>query len=271
MQNFSVLMSVYGKDNPSWLREALRSVLDQTVPPAEILLMEDGPLPDALEAVVKDFEARESVLRVVRFPRNRGLGAVLNDGLRACKYELVARMDSDDISLPDRFEKQLKVFEAYPDIDLVTAWLEEFEDDPARVLCVKRLPETPGELYAFGRRRCPVNHPVTMFRRRAVIESGGYLSYPMIEDYYLWVRMLVAGCRFYCLQESLLRFRVSRAMYGRRGGWAYAVKEVHLLCFMFGTNYITLGDLLWNVFVRIPVRLLPSGLRGWMYRTLARK
>lgn len=271
MQPYSVLIAVYHKERPEWFRQALASVFRQTARPDEVVLMEDGPLPEPLEAVVREYEAAEPTLRVVRCPENRGLGIVLNDGLNHCTHDLVARMDSDDVSKPDRFEKQLRAFDEHPEVDLVTAWLEEFTDNPAHPVSVKRLPEHHEELYRYGWTRNPVNHATTMFRRSAVLRAGGYQHFHLMEDYYLWVRMLMQGSRFYCIPEALYSCRIPVDFFARRGGWNYALTEFHLICFMYGVGYITWRRALLNIFLRMPARIFPPRLLSWIYRKFLRK
>lgn len=271
MQDFSVLMSVYAKERPEWLRLAMESVFNQTVKPTEVVLVEDGPLTDELEQVVRELETAHAELKVVRSPQNQGLGRALNLGLQHCSCDLVARMDTDDICKPNRFERQLRVFEEMRDVDVCSAWMDEFETDPSKPHAVKRLAETSEELYEYGKQRNPVNHPVAMFRRRAVMENGGYRDYPLFEDYFLWVRMLTAGSHFYTVQESLLCFRTSAEMYGRRGGLHYALTELRLQFLLYGLRYIGFGLFLKNIAVRFPVRILPRSVRSWIYRKRLRR
>ena len=160
MQDFSVLLSVYGGEKGEFLRRSLASVFAQTVRAQEVVLVEDGPLTEDLYRVVEEFCARQPELKVVPLPRNGGLGRALNEGLKHCSFDIVARMDTDDICRPDRFEKQLRVLREYPDVAVVSAWIDEFVDDPEHVVSTRRLPETPEELYEYGKSRCPVNHPV---------------------------------------------------------------------------------------------------------------
>lgn len=271
MELFSVLMSVYYQEHPAWLRQSLDSVFSQTAAPAEVVLVEDGPLTTELEAVVADYERRHAELHVIRTSENRGLGPALATGLEHCSHELVARMDTDDIALPTRFERQLAAFEKHPDIDVCSTWINEFYEDPAQIVSVRRLPERPEELYEYGKRRNPANHVTVMFRKSSVIRSGGYLDYPLFEDYYLWTRMLTAGCRFYCLPEALQLVRTSPQMYARRGGFRYALTEAHFQFYLFGLRYISWRTFLSNLIIRFAIRILPLRLRGWLYRRALRR
>ena len=268
-EKFSVLLSVYRKERPEWFRESLESVFGQTVRPAEVVLVADGPLTAALAAVVDEFTRRETTLRVVRLPENGGLGHALNEGLRHCSYELVARMDTDDVCKPWRFERQLAVFRQHPEVDICSAWIDEFTVDREHVTSRRLLPETHEEIARYAKKRCPVNHVAVMYRRSKVLGLGGYQGFP--EDYYLWVRMLMHGCRFYNVQESLVWVRFSPDVLKRRGGWRYAKDDVRAQWRFWRAGFLTLPELGRNVAVRTAVRLMPNGLRTWVYRHLLRR
>ena len=268
---FSVLLSLYKKEHPSQLRQSLNSLFSQTLPPNEIILVKDGPLTAELDAVVSDYVARYSILKVVPLPQNQGLGKALNEGLKHCSYDLVARMDTDDIAKPDRFERQIKVFEEHPELDLVGAWIDEFEGTPQHILSVRRVPETSEEIREYCKKRCPVNHPVVMFRKSAVLAAGGYQHFPLFEDYYLWVRMLKNETKFYNIQESLLYFRASPDMFKRRGGWKYAMDELRFQNMMRKMGMIDWKRFIINVAIRFPARIIPNSLRGFLYKKIMRK
>lgn len=265
MQDFSVLMSIYCRENPNWLRTSMESVFSQTVQPTEVVLVEDGPLTPELDKEVAELTDKYPQLRVISFAENRGLGRALHEGLKECRYDLVARMDTDDICEPTRFEKQLRVFEQQPEVDVCGAWISEFETTPDQIVSVRRLPESHEELYEFGKKRNPMSHPVCMFRRQSVQMNGNYQDYPLFEDYFLWVRLLVYGCRFYCIQESLLRFRRSQDMIRRRGGFRYALTELRFLCMMYGVRYITFPQMFKNCIIRFSTRMMPNSIRRVIY------
>ena len=215
--NLSVLLSVYNKENPNYLVKSLDSIFSQTQSPVEVILVKDGPLNNELDGIIDLYVSQYPNLKVFPLVTNQGLGKALNEGLKHCSYDIVARMDTDDIAKPDRFEKQLAIFEKYSDIDVVGAWIDEFEDDISEVKSVRKLPELPDDIRQFAKRRNPINHPVVMFRKSAVLAAGGYQHFPLFEDYYLWIRMLMNGAKFYNIQESLLYFRFSPEMFKRRG------------------------------------------------------
>ena len=269
MQKFSVLMSVYHKERPAFLCAALDSVFSQTVLPTEVILVEDGPLTPELDGIIKTYVAKHPELKTVPLKQNLGLGRALNEGLQFCSYDLVARMDTDDICKPERFEKQLKVFAEHPEIDICGSWIDEFIDDVQHIENQRRLPEYHEDIYQYAKGRCPVNHPTVMYRKSKVQTVGGYQGFP--EDSNLWVKMLMAGCKFYNIQQSLLWFRVSRDLYKRRGGWKYAKMDIQSQWQFYRYGFISMPIFIKNTLIRTSVRLMPNQLRSWIYKSLLRK
>lgn len=267
---FSVLLSVYYKESYSAFCKSLDSIFTQTTCPDEVILVEDGPLGSDLNDIISEYSAKYPTLKIIPLPTNQGLGKALNEGLKHCSYDIVARMDTDDIAKPDRFEKQLAVFEKYSDIDVVGAWIDEFEDDISDVKSVRKLPELPDDIRQFAKRRNPINHPVVMFRKSAVLAAGGYQHFSLFEDYYLWIRMLMNGAKFYNIQESLLYFRFSPEMFKRRGGWRYVISELRFLQKMRQMHFISFSEFMQNLFVRFSIRLIPNSLRAIIYTKLIR-
>ena len=263
---FSVLLSVYRKEQPAYLRQSLDSIFTQTLLPDEVVLVKDGPLTDALDEVAEDYCRKYPVIRVVPLSENQGLGRALNEGLKHCSYDLVARMDTDDVAKPERFEKQIAVFCAHPEMDVVGAWIDEFEGDIGNVISVRKLPEKHWKILKNARLRCPENHPVTMFRKEAVMNAGGYMHFPLFEDYYLWVRMLMNGAKFYNIQESLLYFRSSPDMFKRRGGLKYVGTEVRFQNFLLRSHFISFPRYVQNVIIRVITRIMPNRWRALLYK-----
>lgn len=263
---FSVLLSLYKKENPKYLKEALDSIFCQTVRSDDVVLVEDGLLPDNLEVVVRDYERQYHELHVVRFEQNRGLGVALNEGMRYCKHDIIARADTDDINHPDRFEQELKVLLEHPEYDLISAWIDEFVDNPKQIHSQRRLPEKPEDIYKYGKHRCPVNHPVAMYRKKAVEKVGGYQTDLFPEDYYLWMKMLKAGYKFYNIQDSLLSFRYNPETIKKRGGWGYAVDEAKTQWKAYHQlHYLSIADFCFNVSIRFTTRIFPNKLRQFIY------
>lgn len=267
---FSVLISVYNKENPDFLEESLNSLLKQTILPTQIVLVKDGPLTPELDNVIQSFSIKYEPIKIITLPINNGLGNALNIGLQACDYDLIARMDSDDISHPSRFHDQLEIFAKYQNIDVVGAWIEEFEGTISNVLSVKKLPEQTEDIFNYARRRCPINHPVVMFRKSAVLAAGGYQHFPLFEDYFLWARMLKSGFKFYNIQRSLLYFRISSDVFKRRGGFKYAMTEIKLQKLFLSIGFINKWIFINNITIRFIMRIIPNSFRGWIYRHILR-
>lgn len=268
---FSVLLSVYKKEQPAYLKQSLDSLFTQTLPPDEIILVKDGPLTPELEAVITEYQSRHTILKVIPLPHYQGLGKALNEGLKHCSHELVARMDTDDIAKPERFQRQIQVFREHPETDVCSAWIDEFESTPTIIASTRKLPEHGQEIIRYARSRNPVNHPVVMFKKSAVLAVNGYMHFPLFEDYYLWVRMLMNGCKFYNIQESLLYFRTTQDMFKRRGGWKYIKTEINFQLTIHRIGFISTGQCIKNIGIRFTVRLIPNSLRKSIYKKLLRK
>jgi len=269
--SFSVSMCVYGKDNPDWFETAVNSIINQTVPPAEIVLVVDGPVPDELDKLITGYEQTE-LFHVIRLPENLGHGDARRIGLENCTYDLVALMDADDISLPDRFEKELELFSRDPSLSIVSGTIAEFVDDESNIVGKRLVAQTHEEICDYLKKRCPFNQVAVMFRKSDVLEVGGYVDWYCNEDYYLWLRMYLAGKRFANLSDILVHVRVGSDMYKRRGGWKYFKSEAKLQKFMLKNRVIGIPLYVSNVMKRLIVQvLLPNSLRGYVFKKFARK
>ena len=269
---YSVLMSVYRKENAEYLRTAMDSIWNQTIPTDDFVLVCDGPLTAELDAVIEEMKKEHpDTLHVVRLEKNGGLGNALNVGIKECKHELVARMDSDDISRQDRCERQLKVFQEHPDISVVSGIVEEFTTSTSEIEARRVPPETHEEIITFAKKRNPFNHPCVMYKRSAVEAAGGYQDFYLLEDYYLWIRMLQKGSQGYNLQEPLLWMRAGSDMYKRRAGWKYAMSQKALFKYMKDSGFISGSLYMKSVAVRTASSLTPNWLREFMFKTVMRK
>ena len=224
---FSVLMSIYHREQPEFLRQCLQSLCAQTLAADEVVLVYDGPLTPQLEAVADSFQAALP-LKIVRLAENVGLGRALNEGLAHCSHDWVFRMDGDDICLPERFAFQAAYLQTHPDTDIVGTQIAEFDADPAAPHAARRVPCDNDTIRRFARRRNPFNHMTVAYRKRAVLAAGGYHHHLYMEDYNLWLRMLAAGARAANLPETLVLARTGAAMLRRRRGRAYAASEWRL-------------------------------------------
>lgn len=273
MEKYSVLMSLYKKEDAENFRTAIDSMINQTIHPEEIILVEDGPLTDALYAVISEKkEAYPGLITSVVHKENQGLGLALQHGLETSRNEIVARMDTDDIAVLDRCEKQLLFMHDNPDITIVGGQIEEFIGNVSNIVGKREVPTTDTELKAFAKKRCPFNHMTVMFRKRDVIEVGNYKEWFWNEDYYLWIRLAFAGKKFANLPETLVKVRTGADMYQRRGGKKYYISERNIQKLMLKNKMIGYPRYLINVSERLILQvLMPNWLRGIVFRTFARK
>ncbi len=269
-QKFSVCMCVYGKDNPDWFSEAMNSVLCQTCPPDEVVLVVDGPVPETLGQVIRDFEKLDT-LRVLWLPQNMGHGIARDKGLEMCSHDLIALMDADDISVPQRFQWLLEAFAADPELSIAGGDIVEFIDDPEHPIGRRQVPQSHGQIREYLKTRCPFNQVSVMLRRSCIDQVGGYQDWYCNEDYYLWVRMYMANMRFANVPQVLVQVRVGRDMYRRRGGWKYFSSEYRLQKLMLKNKIIGPVTFGLNVAKRLIVQvLMPNRLRQWVYEKFAR-
>lgn len=267
-QQFSVLMSVYAKDNPKWFEEAVLSITNQTASPGQTVIVVDGQITEELERILEKYKKQTDVLRL---EKNYGLGIALQKGLEICKYPLVARMDSDDISLHDRFEKQLNVFQKNQNLSIVGGYIQEVDCDIKKNIAVRKVPLTDSEIKQYIKTRTPFNHPTVMFKKDAVIKAGNYQDFYFMEDYYLWVRMVANDFKMANLPEILVNMRVNLNLYSRRGGYKYFKNNHALSKEMLKMGIITYPFYMFNVFVRFFIQvLMPNYLRKFFYKKVLR-
>ncbi len=270
--SYSVLMSVYKQENAEHLQKSIESIAEQTYQTDDFVLVCDGPLTDELNAVIDG--AKDSfgpVLSVIRLKTNVGLGRALAIGLVECKNELIARMDSDDIALPTRCEKQVAYMEAHPDCDLLGFQIDEYDYDMEKCIYRRTVPTTHAEIAEFIKKRNPFNHMTVMYKKSRVLGAGNYVDCPLFEDYFLWCRMLQDGCRMANLDEVLLKMRGGESMYRRRGGREYNRCIVHFQDELLRIGLITKKEHRRNKFIRLAVSSMPTGLRKFLYERKLRK
>ena len=267
---FSVLISVYNKENSLSLRQSLTSVFRQKLPPTEVVLLKDGPLTEELDKVIAEYVMRYPELKIVSLPVNQGLGKALNEGLKHCSYDLVARMDTDDIAMPDRLEKEGAYMEAHPEVDVVGGAIREFNDE-GTIDRVKNMPKTQEEILEYVKVRNPLNHMTVMYRKDSILKAGNYKHFPFLEDYSLWSRMLSQGYQFRNMEDILVRARTSMGLVKRRSGWAYYKdfqklrKQQHELGITNTFEYIKAQV---GTFV---VLMMPGWMKEYSYKRFLRK
>jgi len=274
MINISVLMSVYIKEKSLCLEESLNSIVNQTAFPNEVVIVKDGPLTEELELVLNSFIERfPALFIIINLEKNYGLGYALSVGLKYCSNEIIARMDSDDISASDRFKEQYQLM-IDGEFDIVGTNIEEFNKYPGDLSIFRRLPEKGSDIINFSKFRNPFNHPSVMFRKTIAINSGNYnANYLLFEDWHLFVRMIQNGAKTYNLQKNLLYFRVSDKIHviKRRSGIKYLISEFKFSLFLLTSKHINFFEWFIYIIVKLPLRILPPSLIKVIYYKIARQ
>lgn len=263
----SVLLSVYKKESPVFLNQALLSIYDeQLLKPNQIVLVKDGPLTSELDEVISAWQVKlGDIFAVVALPQNIGLGAALNEGLKHCQYELVARMDTDDVALPERFAKQVEFMNSNSDVVAASAILEEWDEGFQYKQGIRLLPTDSAALANFAKRRSPLSHPLAIFRKSVVLEAGGYPPLRKAQDYALWSLLLSKGYKLANLPDVLLKMRTGNEMLGRRG-WDYFKQEYQLLKYQRKIGFLSGPSFIVNVVLKGGLRLAPGFAKRWAYR-----
>ncbi|MGN0316821.1 MAG: glycosyltransferase [Lachnospira sp.] len=271
---YSVLMSVYKKDDPDFLKLALESIYDnQTVKPDEIVVVFDGLLNEKLYAVLDSFKSgKGDVVKYYPQEVNRGLGEALRIGSEYCTGDYIIRMDSDDVSDCYRFEKQIQYIENHPEIDVVGTDIAEFNQSPDEPnKRVRSCPKNHDDIVSMGKRRNPMNHVSVCMNKSALTKCGGYQTLLLLEDYYLWLHMIGAGCKLANINESLVYVRVGNGFDSKRGskeritGWK-ALQDYMLSIGMINKREAMMNMIYINVFVKAP-----SWMKKIIYAKLLRK
>jgi glycosyltransferase involved in cell wall biosynthesis len=239
--------------------------IEQTIKPDEIILVEDGPLTEELYAIIDIWKNNCGIaLKPIALEKNVGLGDALNIGLQNCSHELVARMDTDDICIKNRFEKQIEVFRKH-NIDICSSWVGEFENDENEMVSYRKVPQEHNEIIRYAKKRNPINHPAVMYKKQAVNKAGGYQKMMWFEDYYLWVRMILSGAKFFNLQEALVNMRAGYGQLERRTGLKYAVSELKLQKIFLNMKFINILNFFINVTIRFITRISPKKVLKKIY------
>ncbi|MGT2752200.1 glycosyltransferase [Streptococcus porcinus] len=270
IKSYSVLMSVYIKENSGFLKEALDSIFNQTVLTDDLVLVCDGPLTNELEETIEQYKNNfPKIINIIRIEKNMGLGFALNTGLKYCKNELVARMDTDDISLPNRCELQLSKFDKNKELTLLSGKILEFQSNSEIITGNRVVPLLNDEIIKFSKRRNPFNHPAVMFRKSVVEEVGGYdEKFHLFEDYYLWVRILKAKYIGENIEKPLLLMRTPSDLYLRRGGYSYAKDLLKFNNWMRTVGWISNFDYILSALPHAVVCILPNSIRKFIYKKL---
>ena len=269
---FSVLIPIYYKENPEYFNTALESIVNQTLMPNEIVIVKDGPLTKELNSVMEKYISKyPQLFNIISLEKNVGLGEALRIGVEKCSFDIIARMDSDDISRVDRFKTQIDFLENNPEIDIVGSWISEFEGNKNNIISHRELPIKHEEIYKFGQFRCPMNHMTVMFKKQAVLKAGNYKTFKNIEDYYLWGRMLINGAKFANIPECLVNVRAGNAMFKRRANLTYFFNsELPLQIEFLKIGFTNIYQFLRNSVLKFLLRAMPLGLMSLYYKKFLR-
>ena len=269
-EKFSVLISVYKREKPEYFDAALESIYKQTLQPDEVVICTDGELTPQLNAIIDKYNnLYPSITNIVRFKRNRGLGPVLHDGLLRCRNNIVFRMDSDDISVKDRFEKQLDVMKK-TGADVVGSSIIEYDEGMNTATGKREVPEYDAEIKQYAKRRNPINHMSVCYRKNRVVNAGNYLAMDGFEDYYLWARMIKDGAVFYNIQSPLVSVRGGDSMIKRRGGHSYVKRIRTFEKKLKKIGFISTAQYYSNILPRVTIAVIPSFLRQIVYNKALR-
>lgn len=272
MGNYSVLMLVYRGEEPTNFRAAIQSMLEQTVLTDDFVIVCDGPLTQELDGVLDTFvSGNPGLFQIVRLPENIGEGLAGNAGLEVCRNELIAKMDSDDISVPDRCEKQMARFAAKPELSILGGVIEEFDNRTGKVCSARSVPMDYAGICKFARRRSPINNVTAMYRRSAVLAAGGYRDLRRGTDYDLYLRMLINGCYAENLPDTLVKVRVDAGDYRRRTSWGALKCCAGIWWYAWRKGFSTLADLLICLAAQTFMIICPGRVQKMLYRKFLRR
>ena len=269
MENYSILMTVYKKDDPNNARTSIDSVLNQTVKTDDFVIVCDGELTDALNEMLAAYEKEhDGLFHIVRLPQNVGLGAALRHGVPLCKNELIARMDDDDIARENRCEREVQFMQEHPEVALVGSNVSEFDDDPQKPLRIKTMPIGYESIRKFSKKRNPFNHSTVMFRKKAVLDCGNYSEMRTNQDVDLWVRMLNKGYICENIDEVLVDFRFDKNTLARRKEWKNSQLLIAVWKNFRKLGYCSYWDYVCVKWIQIAMYIMPNKLLSWVYDNL---
>ncbi|MGH1285832.1 glycosyltransferase [Bacillus toyonensis] len=269
--NYSVLMTVYKNDNPSYLKKSMLSILNQSILTNDFIVVKDGPITEELQNVIDLMDEEfPSIIKQVDLKVNVGLGLALNEGLKVCKNDIVARMDADDISLSTRCELQLQEFEKDIELDIVGCDVDEFMGDEDNIICTRSVPGTNEDIYRYAKQRDPFNHPTVMYKKKKILALGGYKDLRKNQDTDLWLRMLMSGCKGKNINQSLLLFRFEDETYKRRKNWLNTKSLINIRYHAFREGFSGFGDFSKICIMQILIYVMPIKFQRWIYRNFLR-
>lgn len=266
------MMSVYKNENPAYFSQAMDSMLSQTVPPSEIVLVEDGPLTDSLYKVIDRYVSKNEIIKIVPLKENVGLGKALLVGSDACTYEYIARMDTDDYSSPNRMELTLSEFDKDSELMMVGTQIAEFVTDYTEPITMTNLPLEHKDILKYSKRRDPFRHPAITIKRKALYGAGNYNGDILyFEDWDLFNRVLSSGYKTKNIPEVCVYVRVSPDFYARRGGARYLKSVIRFKVGEYRRGYFTFSDMVISLVPHVIVGVAPNWLRALIYKKFLRK
>lgn len=268
---YSVLMTVYKNDNPIYFKLAVDSMINQTVKPDEIVLVKDGKITKELQSVIDKAKEKYKKIIEVDLEKNMGLGLALNEGIKKCKNDLIARMDSDDISVENRCEQQLEMFKKNKKLDIVGCPVLEFVDDVSNIVGKRDVPLTNDEIYKYAKRRDPFNHPTVMYRKKSVLFVGGYGNYRKNQDTDLWIKMLYNKCKCANCKEYLLYFRFDDNTYKKRKSWTNTKTLIKIRWNAYKIRFCSFFDFIVVACTQFLMFLMPTCLQKILYKNILRR
>lgn len=271
MEKYSVLMTVYINDNPEYFAMALDSMIDQTLKADEIVLVKDGPISEVLQKIIDDRISHGIPIVQVQLQKNRGLGLALNEGIRIIKNELIARMDSDDYSLPERCEMQVREFENNSKLDIIGCPVLEFVGTIENIVGERKVPLTNEEIYKFAKKRDPFNHPTVMYKRSAVVRAGCYSDYRKNQDTDLWIKMLSNKVVCKNLSDPVFRFRFDEGTYKKRKSWINTKSLIEIRYKAWKSGFNSFGEYLMVAMTQLGIYILPEGFQKFLYQKILRR
>lgn len=268
---FSVLIPVCNKEKPENLKEAIKSIIYQTKKPNQIVVVEDGELSKELNEIIEIFKKQyPEMIDILNLPKQTSLGRVLNEGIKICKNEYIARMDSDDIARKDRFEKQLRYLREHPDIDVLGGYIEEYDESMKKATSLREVPLTKQEIYKKISKQSPFNHSTTILKKESLLVIGGYNDC-QLEDYDLWIRMRVKNMKMANLPDILVDYRTSLNMYKRRTGLKYLKGILKIEKLLLKNKLINRFKYYKNILERTVLAFVPAKIKMFLYPKVIRK
>lgn len=268
---YSVLMTVYKSDNPKYFQLALESMINQTLIPDEIVLVKDGPITEEIQEVIDNIKKSTNLLVEVSLEKNLGLGLALNEGIKKCKNELIARMDSDDISLPKRCEEQVKAFQCDSQLDIVGLQVKEFNGDINNIIGERKVPTSNNDIYKYAKKRDPFNHPTVMYKKSKVCEAGMYGNYRKNQDTDLWIKILSNNAKCLNLDSDLFRFRFDENTYKKRKSWINTKLLISIRYNAYKNGFCSLYDFFIVLVAQVVMFIVPIKIQESIYRKILRK